>query len=358
MSRPLSILIVLHDFTLGGTERIAVRLAGAWVAAGAVVTLFCGSDAGPLRALLDPRVRLVVADPPFPRARGSRRALARAVRRSPALAGCDVAFVPGNFHWPVAGALAARGLPVVVQVSAALDKPQRGPLRQALFDLRMRRLLHRVAAVVALSDRARDQADRILHRAVTRTIALPAIADDAPPPRPAIAAPHLLAAGRLVPEKGFDTLIAALARIQAPATLTIVGEGPDRARLEALVRTLGLGARVRLPGYLPDIRPALDAARLFVLGSRFEGYPAVLVEALAAGRPVVATDCTPATALLAAPGAGAVVPIADAAAMANAIDQLLAAPPPDPHRLAAMVAQHRIGPVARAYLDLFAMVAQ
>lgn len=356
-----SIGIVLHDFALGGTERIAVRLASAWAAAGASVTIACGADAGPMHALLDPAVRVIAADPPIARGRGSVRALGKAAARIFARAPVDVCFVPGNFHWPAAPALAAMATPpaIVAQVSAALAKPQRQRWKQPLFEARMAWLLRRVAAIVTLSQPAAEQAARIVRRPPVRTIPLPALPDDPPPPRPIPTGSRtLVAVGRLVPEKGFDLLIEALAGV-AEAELVILGEGPDRARLEGLVAGHGLHDRVRLPGYAADTRPLLDAARLCVLSSRFEGYPAVLIEALAAGRPVVATDCTPAVhELLGDPAVGRAVPIDDAAAMTAAIAAMLGQPAPDPQALAARVARHRIGPVARAYLDLFAEVAR
>ena len=363
MSRPApplpSIGIVLHDFALGGTERIATRLAARWAAEGAGVTIFCGSGEGAMRALLGADVAVVEAARGIARAPGSRRRLARAAARHFAAAPADIVFLPGNFHWPVARALTA--LPeacrpiVVAQVSAALSKPQRPRRRQLLFDLRMRHLLRDVGAVVALSEPAAGEAERILGRAIVATIPLPALGDTSPPPLPLPAHDTVLAIGRLVPEKGFAPLIEAFAALDArDATLTILGEGADRARLEALVARLGLGARVQLPGYVADTRPWLDDARLFALPSRFEGYPAVLVEALAAGRPVVATASTPAAAeLIDDPAVGRVVPVDDRGALTAALAAMLAAPPPDPAALAARVERHRIGPVARAYLALF-----
>ena len=352
-----SILIVLHDFALGGTERVAVRLAAAWAKRGVAVTIFAGSDAGPLRSLAGETVEIVAADPPLPRGAGSRRRLAQAARAFVEQRRFDGVFIPGNFHWPVAATLAGSGIPVVAQVSAALDKPQRGRLRQWAFEVRMRYLLRRVQAVVALSEVARDQADRILRRRVTTTIALPALSDDAAPPLriPATHPAIVFAAGRLVPEKGFARLIEAFAKLpKDTGRLVIVGEGPEADALRRQSRALEIADRVEFIGYVTDIRPWLDAARLFVLASDFEGYPAVLVEALAAGRPVVATDCTPATRLLDAPGAGTVVPLDDSEALARAISAMLAQSPPDPEALAALVAHHRIGAVATEYLDLFA----
>ncbi|GAA0662696.1 glycosyltransferase [Sphingomonas insulae] len=353
-------MVVLQDFALGGTERVALRLAEVWARLGVQVTVFAGSDDGALRAMAGEHVRIVVADPRIRRGRGSRTRLGKAARR---FAGGDprtVVFIPGNYHWPVAPAFAGSGMAVIAQVSAALDKPQRGRVRQWGFERRMRWLLRDVDAVATLSDDPRRQSDRILARPIATTIALPALADAVPPPTPipADATPIVMAAGRLVPEKGFAQLIAAFAALpHRTARLVIVGDGPEASALRELAARTGVADRVTFPGYVADTRPWLDRARLFVLPSDFEGFPAVLVEALAAGRPVVATDCTPATRLLAAtPGAGAIVPVGGVAALTQAIGDLLDRAPPDPQSLAASVAQHRIGPVARAYLDLFAAV--
>lgn len=245
---------------------------------------------------------------------------------------------------------------MIAQISAALHKHQRGPLRQALFNMRMRRLLREVDRIAALSDRATAEADAIMRRPLALTIPLPALEDDTPlPVHPSTEDRLIMAAGRLVPEKGFDTLIDAFALAADPAArLVIVGAGPDEARLRQRAAACGVASRVDLPGYAADIRPWLDKARLFVLPSRYEGYPAVLIEAFAAGRPIVATDCTPATAELGIEGtAGRTVAIDDVHAMAGAIRSLLDAPPPDPAMLAQRVDRFRIGPVARRYLDLF-----
>ena len=361
---PLAIGIVLHDFALGGTERIAVRLASRWAADGADVTLFVGAQDGPLAGLLDPRVRLVAAERPIRRARGSQGRLATAAAGHFARDHVHACFVPGNYHWPVAAALSRLASParpvVAAQISAALRKPQRGPLRQFFYDRRMRDLLIGTDALVALYPQAGAEADMIVGRAMSVPIALPALDDAMPPPCPVDPGNRtIMAAGRLVPEKGFDLLIEAFARIAGAdgatdARLVIVGEGPDRARLEALVATHGLTGRVDLPGYVPDIRPWLDRARLFVLASRFEGYPAVIVEALAAGRQVVATRCTPAVdELIRDQTVGRAVPIEDAGALAWAIAAMLAEPAAHPARLAALVDHHRIGTVARDYVRLF-----
>nr|WP_243843316.1 glycosyltransferase [Sphingomonas vulcanisoli] len=343
---------------MGGTERIALRLARAWSEQGCAVTLFVGEARGALAGLIGgSAVRVVVAPGDVRRRPGSVTRLGAAAARFLKAEPHDACFIPGNFHWnaipPIARLPKAVRPRIVAQVSAAISKPQRRGLRRLTFRWKLRYFLGKADAVVALSDTARDKA-RALTATPVYTIPLPALADDVPPPVPAQGR-TILAAGRLVPEKGFQDLIAAFSLLDdREAHLLIVGEGPHRAELETLAADLGVGDRVSLPGFVEDIRPSLDRARLFVLSSHFEGYAAVVIEALAAGRPVVATDCTPAThELLTDMRFGVTVPIGDPSAMAKAIAQMLALPAPDPARLAATVERYRIGPVAHAYLALF-----
>jgi glycosyltransferase involved in cell wall biosynthesis len=165
----------------------------------------------------------------------------------------------------------------------------------------------------------------------------------------------ILAAGRLVKEKGFDVALRAFALLNDPdAKLVIVGEGEQRAALEALALELGVAESVWLPGYVPDIRPWLEIARTFLLTSFYEGYAAVIVEALGAGRPVVSTDCTPAAReLLGDSQNGRVAPIGDTEGLAEGLRQVLNGPDSDPRVLARAVADYRIGPIAEAYLQVF-----
>jgi glycosyltransferase involved in cell wall biosynthesis len=353
---PRSILIPISDFALGGTERIAIRLANAWAAKGCTVTLFCGEDIGALAGMID-RAGVRVVEAGIKRGQGSRKRLGEAAASHLTGQPADACFIPGNFHWPTIAPIAALTPrpKIVAQISAAVMKPQRQGLRRKLYEARMARLLRGADAAVTLSHQALEDAAAILPRAKLHAIPLPALENDTAPPSPASGC-TIMAAGRLVPEKGFYDLMEAFARIDRPdARLLIVGAGPDEARLRARAVELAIADRVTLPGYAPDIRPHLDASRLFVLSSHFEGYAAVLIEALAAGRPIVATDCTPATGeLLTEPESGAVVPVGDPAAMALAITAMLARPAPDPHALAAKVSHFRIGPVADRYLDLFA----
>ena len=102
----------------------------------------------------------------------------------------------------------------------------------------------------------------------------------------------VICVARLHPQKRLERLIAAFAHVRHPsACLLILGEGPERAKLEALVVQFGLGDRVQLPGHCGDVAMALHSADLFVLTSDYEGLPAVVLEAMAANCPVLSTDC-------------------------------------------------------------------
>lgn len=101
------------------------------------------------------------------------------------------------------------------------------------------------------------------------------------------APPVVISVGRLVPAKGFDQLLRAW--VGMPASLVIVGDGPQRPMLESLIRELGLDERVTLAGYRQDVPALMASADLMVMASRNEGFPYVLVEGLHVRQVIVAT---------------------------------------------------------------------
>jgi glycosyltransferase involved in cell wall biosynthesis len=140
-------------------------------------------------------------------------------------------------------------------------------------------------------------------------------------------APVVLAIGRLVPDKDFLTLIRAFARVKCEdARLVILGEGSERGRLVAEARTLGVEERVEMPGFVRDTGAQFDGARCFVVSSRSESFSLACVEALARGLPVAVTDCGGPGEILDGLGVVKATPVGDAAALALAIDALLADP--------------------------------
>ncbi len=106
-------------------------------------------------------------------------------------------------------------------------------------------------------------------------------------------APYFVAIGRLHPQKGFSLLLQAffvLSKVDPDVRLLVLGEGPERERLEALARSLGLENRVAFLGFVANPYPYLREARALVITSRYEGLPTVALEALALRVPVVATQ--------------------------------------------------------------------
>jgi glycosyltransferase involved in cell wall biosynthesis len=142
--------------------------------------------------------------------------------------------------------------------------------------------------------------------------------------------PTVLGLGRLTAQKGFDTLIRAHARLLKQGVahdLVIAGEGQERDALERLIAELGVGGSVHLPGYLPNPYPLLKYASVFALSSRWEGLGGVIVEAMACGTPVVATDCPSGPAEILEGGwSGLLVPVDDAPALAGALGRVLTQP--------------------------------
>jgi len=139
--------------------------------------------------------------------------------------------------------------------------------------------------------------------------------------------PVVLGVGRLTRQKNFGSLIRAFAMVQQqrPARLLILGEGQERSALEALVRQLGLESEVALPGFVAGAQGYMARAGVFVLSSAWEGLPTVLIEALAVGTAVVATDCPSGPREILRGGElGCLVPPGDVKALAEGILAALA----------------------------------
>jgi glycosyltransferase involved in cell wall biosynthesis len=138
--------------------------------------------------------------------------------------------------------------------------------------------------------------------------------------------PVVLAAGRLHSQKDYATLLHAFARLRRQQTskLVIIGEGPERARLDSLAAQLGISEDVDLPGFQKNPYAYMARAGVFALSSAWEGLSNVLIEALACGCPVVSTDCPHGPAEVLAGGKyGTLVPVRDPEALAEALKATL-----------------------------------
>ena len=188
----------------------------------------------------------------------------------------------------------------------------------------------RADAVIVLSSRVR----RLLAEAGVdpeRVVAIPSGVDPSlfagphADPFPGARRPRVIFVGRLVRPKGADVLVEAAARLSAPAEVLLVGDGPERSALERLVDDFRLGHRVRFHGFMPHHRvaAALAHADVLVLPSRYEELGSILVEALQAGVPVVASRTGGIPEVVRDLETGLLVAPEDAGALASAIDRLL-----------------------------------
>jgi glycosyltransferase involved in cell wall biosynthesis len=165
--------------------------------------------------------------------------------------------------------------------------------------------------------------------------------------------PVVLGVGKLAPQKAFDVLLRAFARLRTGrrVRLVILGEGPQRRELEQLAEQLGVAADVALPGFVANPFAWMARAGVFALSSAWEGLPSVLIEALACGCPVVSTDCPSGPAEILGTGdLGALVPVGDADALARAIERALGAPS-DPAARRARARDFTVDRVAPRYLE-------
>ena len=353
------ILILFHDFSAGGTEITALRLAGEWVKAGRRVTILCGTLDGPLWDQVPKGVGVATLSPEIGRSLFSRLKLRLALPDAIDRIAPDIVFLPGNFHLVLAGAVrkTRASPPVVAKVSNPLSPPGWLGLGCWLTNLAFRAAAHETDWLVANSSGLLNDTKRTTGNDRASVIFDPNLDEKAPPTQtsPQIAAGdrlNLLSAGRLVAQKDFALAIRVVAELAKARDvhLTILGEGPNRWSLEKLAARLGIADRVAMPGHARSIVPALGQSHALLLTSRYEGAPAVAVEALEQGVPVIATDCCDFLHdLLGAPGCGILVESRDARTLAKAVETLLA----EPRLPAPNTDAFRTNVAAANYLNLF-----
>lgn len=255
--------------------------------------------------------------------------------------------------------------PVFVTVDGVWSRVVKRPLQRRF----VRWLYPRAEGIIAVSSSVRDdlcdafgiprERVRVIYNPVT--LQTTGDRDDTSPPHTWLdegsPLPVILGIGRLEVSKDFSTLLRAFARTTQdhPSRLIILGEGSQRPALEQLARELDIVESVGLPGQVSSVAPYLQRASLFVLSSRWEGFGMVIAEALAAGTPVVATDCPGGPAEILGNGEyGQLVPVGDVGALAEAMQRVLEVPPGREIRREVV---ERFDPshVATAYLECMGM---
>lgn len=340
MDTPLKILIPIHSFEPGGVERVALNLARSWQQAGHEVIVLLGRDEGLDRAVA-------------PELRYERRATRLRTGRYETLwmiwcllaylrgNRADVIFCAGNTYAIVCATarlmFGSHCPPIIAKVSNDLVRSDKSRLGRRAYHLWLAIQGLLFDRFVAMAGPAREEILRYMevspHRvaivpdpALTRErlhrlLAIPRSSSRRPDVR-------FVAVGRLVAQKNFALLIDAFARGFRPGdTLTIIGDGPQRSTLEAQVRSLAVQRQVRFAGHLASPDALLERADCLVLSSNYEGVPAVVIEAIAAGLPVIATDCATSMGELLGDGSrGALVRVGAADAFAHWIADALALP--------------------------------
>ncbi|MDF8362140.1 glycosyltransferase family 4 protein [Achromobacter anxifer] len=294
------ILLFIHSLHGGGAERVAADLSAHWAGMGREVMVVTQEGADGDVYALDPKVRREVLHTAGEG--GGLRGIWSNVQRVRALRRVIKSFRPDIVLGmmttaSVLSVLAAAGLPCKVIATEHAHPPS-----QTLsgFWRRLRRLTYpRAASVVALT---RGTADWLsMHVPGSRLTIIPnAVRYPLPRAEPVLAPAsndgrkRLLAVGRLHPDKGFDLLIQAYARLAASHPdwdLVILGEGGERAALQEQVREAGLEPRIFMPGRVGNVGDWYDSADLYVLSSRFEGLSNTLQESMASGLAAVSFDC-------------------------------------------------------------------
>lgn len=306
----MRVLHILCDLNGGGAERLVLDLCRRTQHA-AVLTVQPGGDLGPAFAQAGIPVRCAGRR----RRRLGARALARIARWT---ASADVVHTHlwAADLWGRLGATLARHPRIVTtEHNTAPDSALRGALWRAMAPLS--------DAIACVSEAARDnlvakgvtpERLSVIHNGVdlSRFALLP------PTPAPRR---RVLVMGRLTRQKGIDILLRAVAD-EPRLSVTVLGEGPDRPRLEALAAQCG--GRASLPGWVADVRPHLRDADVVAIPSRWEGFGLVAVEAMASGRPLVASAVEGLRDVVG--GAGLLVPPEDPGALARALVRVCQAP--------------------------------
>jgi glycosyltransferase involved in cell wall biosynthesis len=320
----------------GGAERISLKLAGGIASRGIPVDLVLARKEGPYVSEVPKTVQII--DLKAARDLAALPALVRYLRKE------KPRVLLSGLHANLIAVWAKRLARVSTRVIVCEHNTLSSRVHSYASDLRMRWLPTLIRwfypwadGIIAVSQgvaedlarEARIPRDRI--RVIYNPIVTPELRLNAQTPlehpwfKPG-QPPVILAVGRLTAQKDFVTLIKAFAQVRKdhPARLLILGEGEERPALEMLISHLGLQETVQLPGFIINPYPYMVQAYLYVLSSRWEGLPSVLIEAMFCGTRLIATDCPSGPREILQNGRyGMLVPVGDIDALGQAIENAL-----------------------------------
>ena len=337
------IVLTMHTFGLGGTDRVSAYLARGFADHGFDTEVLVFGRGGPAEDILRPLLGNDVRVAFLGRASARRTAdLARYfpafVRRLKATKPDCIVSTANNMNWITALARGAAGLKscgLALKTTNPIVRGAEKGFAKSFRRLGYKRAFAAADAVWTLSDAETRQLRVAFPKAAQRirTVFNPYVTQSmlaTTGERPLSGKKQVIAIGRLTRQKRLDLLVRAFAEIEPSlAELTIVGEGEERSALENLVRELSIDRRVKLKGFVGDVTGFLKGADLLVLPSIHEGLPAVVLEAMAANCPVVATDCFPsARELLTNADGCAILDAPEPASLARMITDCLAQPRP------------------------------
>jgi glycosyltransferase involved in cell wall biosynthesis len=331
---PRKLIFYTHALAGGGAERVWALLASGFARSGCEVILAVDSEAEANRPFVDPRVRLIVLEGGHLR---NIRRLSRLISEEKPDAVLSALCISNLKAAVAAGLVGALDRTALSYHGFSSSESK----TLSLFSYWITALLTRATgATVAVSDVLRQYLIKVWRGDPRRIVRIynPIVCGSQHGPsweeikgRP----PSVLAVGRLERQKNFDAVVRAFASVRpSDATLTILGEGPERENLVTLIDSLGLADRVRLVGYQQEPWQFYAAAKCLVVASDSEAFSLVLAEAMAYGLAVVSTDCRGPRELLADGRLGALIPIGDPHALGEAVSAALADPGDPAPRLA------------------------
>lgn len=367
------ISVVLPDLRGGGAERVALQMANHWVREGYEIDLVLMLSQGEYLPYANPLIRVHILE--APRFRDIPLKLARYLKeRRP-----NITLV---HMWPMTSLafiawllVKSPGRLFLCEHTCLSEHVKRDLSIPLLLVKIILHLTYRFASgIVAVSKgAAHDLAElagvspssiTVIYNPVVPDYLSPRLIDQPLPKALSFQAPfshRIVSIGALKESKNFRLLLDAFSEVlqYIDACLVILGHGPEYSNLQIRINELGLQKRVFLPGFDPDPDLWLRNADLFVLSSDYEGFGNVVVEALAAGTPVVSTDCPHGPSEILDGGRyGLLVPVGDISALANAICTSLLKSTWDPSSLQSRALDFSISKRSDEYLKLFGLTSK